>query len=105
MVFTFFKWRGYPRHEVEIGGGSNVSSGAASSLIGLPAIVGNKPYTLTATARQGAEVKFATRVDYEDLIRAEPSLCFKLLGVPCSRGPGCTEALLVDLRSRFIHMQ
>ena len=53
----------------------------AGSLIGLPAIIGNKPYTLTATARQGSEVKFVTRVDFEDLTRAEPSLCFKMLEV------------------------
>lgn len=67
---------------------------AASSLIGLPAIVGNKPYTLTATARQGAEVKFVTRVDYEDLIRAEPSLCFKLLEVLAAEVRAARNALL-----------
>jgi CRP-like cAMP-binding protein len=51
------------------------------SLLGLPGIVANEPYTLTAVARKGSEVRFVTRSDFEDLIRAEPSLNFGVLQV------------------------
>jgi CRP-like cAMP-binding protein len=46
----------------------------AGSLLGLPGIVGNEPYTMTALARKGSEVRFVTRDDFEELIRTEPSL-------------------------------
>jgi CRP-like cAMP-binding protein len=51
------------------------------SLLGLPGIVANEPYTLTAMARKGSEVRFVTRGDFEDLLQAEPSLNFKVLQV------------------------
>lgn len=54
---------------------------AAGSLLGLPGIIANEPYTLTAMARKGSEVKFVTRSDFEDLIRDEPSLSLKVLQV------------------------
>lgn len=68
----------------------------AGSLIGLPAIIGNRPYTLTATARQGSEVNFVTRVDYEDLARTEPSLCFKVLEVLAAEVRAARNALLAS---------
>lgn len=46
----------------------------AGSLLGLPGIIGNESYTMTAMARTGSEVRFVTRDDFEDLIRSEPSL-------------------------------
>jgi CRP-like cAMP-binding protein len=46
----------------------------AGSLIGLPALVGMKPYTLTAMVRPGSQVRFVTRADFEGIIEAEPSL-------------------------------
>ena len=67
---------------------------AAGSLIELHAIVGNKPYTLTATARKGSEVQFVPRVDYEDLTQAEPLLCFKLLDVLAAEVRAARNALL-----------
>jgi CRP-like cAMP-binding protein len=51
------------------------------SVLGLPGIVANEPYTLTAIARKGSEVRFMTRGDFEDLLRTEPSLNFKVLQV------------------------
>jgi CRP-like cAMP-binding protein len=66
----------------------------AGSLIGLPAVIGNKPYTLTATARKGSEIKFVSRADYEDLTRTEPSLCFKVLEVLAAEVRAARNALL-----------
>jgi CRP-like cAMP-binding protein len=54
---------------------------AAGSVLGLPALIGNEPYTLTATVRKGSEVRFVSRSDFEDLIRAEPSLSLMVLQV------------------------
>lgn len=53
----------------------------AGSLLGLPGIIGNEPYTLTAKARKGSEVRFVPRSDFEDLIQVEPSLSFAVLQV------------------------
>jgi len=51
------------------------------SVLGLPGIVANEPYTLTAMARKGSEVRFVTRSDFEELLEAERSLNFKVLQV------------------------
>jgi len=51
----------------------------AGSLLGLPAVIGNEPFTLTAIVRKGSEVEFVTRSDFEDAIRTEPSLYPRLL--------------------------
>jgi CRP-like cAMP-binding protein len=53
----------------------------AGSLLGLPAIIANEPYSMTAMARKGSEVRFVTRHDFEDLMRAQPSLSLKVLPV------------------------
>ncbi len=46
----------------------------AGSVLGLPGVIGHEPYTLTAKVRRGSVVSFVARSDFEDLIRAEPSL-------------------------------
>ena len=53
----------------------------ADSLLGLPGIIGNEPYTMTAMARKGSEVRVVTRADFEDVIRMEPSLGLLVLQV------------------------
>jgi CRP-like cAMP-binding protein len=53
----------------------------AGSLLGLPAIISNEPYSMTAMVRKGSEVRFVSRHDFEDLMRAEPSLSLKVLPV------------------------
>jgi CRP-like cAMP-binding protein len=46
----------------------------AGSLLGLPGIIANEPYTMTALVRGGSEVSFVTTGDFESLIQAEPTL-------------------------------
>jgi CRP-like cAMP-binding protein len=53
----------------------------SGSILGLPAIVGNVPYTLSAMAHQGSEVNFLAHKDFEELIQAQPSLYPKVLEV------------------------
>lgn len=46
----------------------------SGSLLGLPAVVGGEPYSLTATIRKDSEVRFVSRADFESLIQDEPWL-------------------------------
>ena len=51
------------------------------SLLGLPALVGNEPYTLTATADKDAELGFVTREDFNGLMMSDPSIAVRVLRV------------------------
>lgn len=51
------------------------------SLMGLPALIGNEPYTLTGTAQKGSEFGFVTREDFNGLMLTEPSLAVRVLRV------------------------
>lgn len=53
---------------------------AAGSLLGLPAIMGNKPYTLTATAVGRAEVYKIIHDDFKQMIVQE-RLCLDVLRI------------------------
>jgi CRP-like cAMP-binding protein len=51
------------------------------SLLGLPALVANEPYTLTATAEKNAELGFVAKEDFNSLMLSEPSLALRVLRV------------------------
>jgi CRP-like cAMP-binding protein len=51
------------------------------SLLGLPGLIGNEPYTLTATAQAGAEVGFVTRESFTAFMGSDPTLAFKILQI------------------------
>lgn len=53
----------------------------AGSLLGVPAVVGTKPYSLTAQALEGAEVSLLTCEDFVHLMNTEPTLAFQVLRV------------------------
>ncbi|HMD77541.1 MAG: cyclic nucleotide-binding domain-containing protein [Terracidiphilus sp.] len=53
----------------------------AGSLLGLPGLVGNAPYTLTAVAGQGAELSFLAHDDFDALMQSDPRLSLKVLEV------------------------
>ena len=44
------------------------------SVLGLPAVVADQPYSLTAMADKGSEIRFVARSDFEELMRADLSL-------------------------------
>ena len=52
-----------------------------ASLLGLPALIGNEPYTLTATANKDAELGFVTKEDFNSLMLSDPSLALRVLRV------------------------
>jgi CRP-like cAMP-binding protein len=54
---------------------------AAGSVLGLPGLIGNEPYTLTATARAGSELGFVAREGFTALMRTDPLLALKVLRV------------------------
>jgi CRP/FNR family cyclic AMP-dependent transcriptional regulator len=51
------------------------------SLLGLPALIGNEPYTMTAEAPKDAELGFVTREDFNSLMLSDPSLALRVLRV------------------------
>lgn len=54
---------------------------APGSLLGLPGLAGDQPYTLTATAHAGSYLSFLPRDRFTGLMRTEPLLAFKVLQV------------------------
>jgi CRP-like cAMP-binding protein len=53
----------------------------AGSLLGLPSVIGNQPYSLTAIARSGAQVGFIARDDFNALMQSQQALLVKVLQV------------------------
>jgi CRP-like cAMP-binding protein len=51
------------------------------SLLGLPGIVGNEPYTLTAMTRKSSSIRFVSRSDFEAIVQADPSISLGVLQV------------------------
>jgi CRP-like cAMP-binding protein len=53
----------------------------AGSLLGLPGLIGDEPYTLTAIARDGACLSFVPRDEFTSLMQSSPLLALKILEV------------------------
>jgi CRP-like cAMP-binding protein len=53
----------------------------AGSLLGLPGLISNEPYTLTAMACNGARVSFVSQDDFKALMQTHPGLALKVLEV------------------------
>lgn len=66
----------------------------AGSLLGLPAVIGAKPYSLTAVAMEGAELSLVTREDFVDLMQTVPLLSFQVLKVLAEEVRFARESLL-----------
>lgn len=54
---------------------------AAGSLLGLPGLIGNQPYTLSATAHAGALVSSVSRDEVMALMRSDPAISLNVLKV------------------------
>lgn len=63
--------------------GEAVMEGVASagSLLGLPGLIGNQAYSLTATALKGAKLSFVKREDFSSLMLTEPAMSVRVLRV------------------------
>jgi CRP-like cAMP-binding protein len=51
------------------------------SLLGLPAVIGNQPYSLTARAHHGSWVGFVPKDDFNKLAQTHPALMVQVLKV------------------------
>jgi len=54
---------------------------SAGSVLGLPAVVGNQPYSLTASALKGAELAFVNGEEFSALMLSTPSLSMSVLRI------------------------
>jgi CRP-like cAMP-binding protein len=53
----------------------------AGSLLGLPGLIGDEPYSLSAMAHACAQLSFLNRDIFTGLMRTDPALAFKVLQV------------------------
>jgi CRP/FNR family cyclic AMP-dependent transcriptional regulator len=63
------------------------------SLLGLPALVSDKPYSLTATALAGAKVSFVSREHFLALVQSDPQLSLRMLQVLAAEVRTARQAL------------
>jgi CRP-like cAMP-binding protein len=66
---------------------------SAGSLLGLPGLISGEPYTLTATARNGACLSFVSRDDFTSLMQTNPLMALKMLEVLAAEVRSAREAL------------
>ena len=64
------------------------------SLLGLPALIGNQPYTLTATAQPGARLSFITRENFNSLMQNDSLMALKVLQVLAAEVRSARNAIL-----------
>ena len=67
---------------------------AAGSLLGLPALIGNEPYTLTAVAQPGAQLGYLPKESFTSLVSANPLLSLKILQVLAAEVRSARNAIL-----------
>ena len=65
----------------------------SGSLLGLPGLVSNQPYSLTAVAHAGARVSFLGRPEFTAIMQSNPSLAFKILQVLAAEVRSARHAL------------
>ncbi len=65
----------------------------AGALLGLPALIGNEPCTLSAIARNGAQLSFIPRGELVSLMHASPLLALKMLKVLAAEVRSARRAL------------
>jgi CRP-like cAMP-binding protein len=66
----------------------------AGSVLGLPGVVGDRTYTLTATAAAGSELRFVTRDNFIALMQADPLLSLQLLKILAAEVRSARGAIL-----------
>jgi CRP-like cAMP-binding protein len=66
----------------------------AGSLLGLPGLIGNEPYTLTAVAARGAELSFVTRDDFLALMQSDPHSSLRILQILAAEVRSARDAIL-----------
>ena len=65
----------------------------AGSLLGLPGLIGDEPYTLTAIAHKDAQLRCVTRDDFTVMMQTNPQLSLKILQVLAAEVRSARRAL------------
>ena len=63
------------------------------SLLGLPSLLGNQGYSMTAIAQAGAQVGFISQAEFTSLIESNPQLSLKVLQVLANEVRSARRAL------------
>jgi CRP/FNR family transcriptional regulator len=63
------------------------------SLLGLPGLIGNQPYSLTAMAHAGARISYLSRPDFMALMQSDAALSFKILQVLAAEVRSARQAI------------
>jgi len=75
-------------------GGEVMSIEAANgSLLGLPGLIGNESYTLTATAHKDSRLCYLSRDQFTSLMQANPALSFQILQILAAEVRSARRAL------------
>jgi|HubBroStandDraft_1064217.scaffolds.fasta_scaffold1343484_1 CRP-like cAMP-binding protein len=65
----------------------------SGSLLEIPALCANLPYTLTGVASKGSDVRFVTRFDFEHLVQDNAQLAIKVLRMAALEIVAAREAI------------
>jgi CRP/FNR family transcriptional regulator, cyclic AMP receptor protein len=65
----------------------------SGSLLGLPGLISNQPYSLTAVAHAGARVSFLDRMEFTEMMDSDPTLAMKILIVLAAEVRSARRAL------------
>jgi CRP-like cAMP-binding protein len=68
----------------------------SGSLLGLPGLVSNEPYTMTAVAQPGAELSFLDRQSFAHIMHTCPTLAIQILQVLAAEVRSARLALVAD---------
>lgn len=63
------------------------------SLLGLPGLISNQPYSLTAVAHAGSRISFLGRTEFTALMQSNSALAFKILQVLAAEVRSARHAL------------
>lgn len=70
-----------------------VFHGDPGAVLGLPATSCNRPYSLSALARQGSDIGFVAKSDFELLVRDQPAIYMAVLRVLAAEVHAARQAL------------
>lgn len=82
-------------------GGKELISFAAKpgSLLGLPGLIGDEPYSLTAVAHPGVNLRYVTRDCFTSMMRMQPALALKVLQVLAAEVRAARSAVIQHIAS------
>lgn len=66
----------------------------AGSVLGLPGLIGNQPYSLTAIARKGASIGFINPDEFETFVQSELPMMGKVLQVLAAEVRSARRAII-----------